>query len=78
MLTQARAKEIWSRRGIQNEVCHAMTIVQSDYGYLLDFDGEDYQWTADVRRAWRMTLIDIQLATGRLQHVPKLRIVFTQ
>lgn len=25
MLTQARAKEIWSKRGIQNEVSHAMT-----------------------------------------------------
>lgn len=40
--------------------------VKGAYGYVRDFDGSEYLWTENKAAAWRMTLLEANLAYGRL------------
>lgn len=51
-----------------------MLYVRSEYGYVRDFDGEDYLWTPDKSKAWKMTTLEANLAYGRLFKIPKISI----
>lgn len=42
-------------------------LIRSDkFGWLWDFDGEDYRWTKDRSLAWTMRKIDVTLHFARL------------
>jgi hypothetical protein len=41
-------------------------LIKSAHGYLWDFDGEDYRWSADPKHAWKLTQFEKNLTTNRL------------
>jgi hypothetical protein len=44
-------------------------LIKSIHGYVLDFDGEDYRWTADKSKAWAFQPgIDVMIHFNRLDN----------